>query len=120
MGPFYTRILPFKVTRDQRNHPGRVRIDAAWRRQRGTARRAIPDALAPRLPPAGAEPVLKMDDIAGERDLVVAAGWSLEQDLQDRAWGLTDFRVADPLGITCGSPAGPGSDVPSSTTLSAA
>jgi len=60
--------------------------------------RAIPDAPASRLPPAGAEPVLKMDDIAGERDLVVAAWWSLEQDLQDRAWGLTDFRVADPAG----------------------
>jgi hypothetical protein len=76
VGPFFTQILRFEVTKDKRNHPGRVRIDAARRRQRGTARRAIPDALAPRLPPTGAEPVLKMDDIAGERDLVVA-GWAV-------------------------------------------
>ena len=30
--------------------------------------------------------------------LDAAAGWPLEQDLQDRAWGLTDFRVVDPAG----------------------
>jgi uncharacterized glyoxalase superfamily protein PhnB len=33
-----------------------------------------------------------------QRDRVVAAGWPLEQDLQDRPWGLTDFRVIDPAG----------------------
>ena len=61
----------------------------------GAAQRAVPDAPAARLPPTGVELVL---DVAGERDLVAAAGWPLEQDLQDRAWGLTDFRVADPAG----------------------
>ena len=64
----------------------------------GAARRAVPDALPARLPPTGAEFVLEVDDAAGERDLVVAAGWPLEQDLQDRTWGLTDFRVIDPAG----------------------
>jgi uncharacterized glyoxalase superfamily protein PhnB len=44
------------------------------------------------------ELVLEVDDVAGERALVAAAGWPLEQDLQDRAWGLTDFRVVDPAG----------------------
>jgi uncharacterized glyoxalase superfamily protein PhnB len=39
-----------------------------------------------------------VDDVAGERDQVVAAGWPLEQDLQDRPWGLTDFRIIDPAG----------------------
>lgn len=97
-GPLYTRILHFQVTKGQCNHPGRVRIDAVRRRQRWAARKAIPDALASRLPPAGAELVPEVDDVAGERDLAVAAGWSLERDLQDRAWGLTDFRVADPAG----------------------
>jgi hypothetical protein len=42
--------------------------------------------------------VPEVDDVVGERDLVVAAGWSLEQDFLGRAWGLTDFRVADPAG----------------------
>jgi hypothetical protein len=42
--------------------------------------------------------VLEVDDVVAERDLVVAAGWPLEQDLQDRPWGLTDFRVVDPAG----------------------
>jgi lactoylglutathione lyase len=42
--------------------------------------------------------VLEVDDVAAERDLVVAAGWPLEQDLADRPWGLTDFRVVDAAG----------------------
>jgi uncharacterized glyoxalase superfamily protein PhnB len=66
--------------------------------QVGAGRRAVdavPDARAARLPP---ELVLEVDDVAGERDQVVAAGWPLEQDLQDRPWGLTDFRIIDPAG----------------------
>ena len=62
----------------------------------GAARRDVPDVLASRLPPAGVELVLEVDDVAGERDLVAVAGRPLEQDLQDRSWGLTDFRVVDP------------------------
>jgi lactoylglutathione lyase len=42
--------------------------------------------------------VLEVDDIAAERDRVVAAGWPLEEDLQDRPWGLTDFRILDSAG----------------------
>jgi len=95
---FYTRVLRSAVTKDQRHHPnayvsmqrGVVRV--------GAARRAVPDALTARLPPTGIELVLEVDDVAGERELVVAAGWPLEQDLQDRAWGLTDFRIVDPAG----------------------
>jgi lactoylglutathione lyase len=95
---FYTRVLRFNVTKDQRHHPsayvamqrGAVRV--------GAAQREVPDSPAARLPPTGVELVLEVDGVAGERDLVVAAGWPLEQDLQDRAWGLTDFRVVDPAG----------------------
>ncbi|MGD0246662.1 MAG: VOC family protein [Streptosporangiaceae bacterium] len=56
------------------------------------------DARAARLPPAGVELVLEVDDVGGDRDRVVGAGWPLEQDLQDRPWGLTDFRIIDPAG----------------------
>jgi lactoylglutathione lyase len=95
---FYTRVLRFRLTADRRSEP-----DAYVSLQRGSvrvgaARRAVPDARAARVPPAGVELVLEVDDVAGERDRVVAAGWPLEEDLQGRPWGLTDFRVLDPAG----------------------
>jgi lactoylglutathione lyase len=95
---FYTRVLSFDLTADRRGEP-----DAYVSLQRGSvrvgaARRTVPDAPAARLPPAGVELVLEVDDVAGERDRVVAAGWPLEEDLQYRPWGLTDFRVLDPAG----------------------
>lgn len=64
----------------------------------GAARRAVAGARAARRPPTGAELVLEVDDVAGERDRVVAAGWPLEEDLRDRPWSLTDFRLLDPAG----------------------
>jgi hypothetical protein len=44
------------------------------------------------------ELVLEVDDIVAERDRIVAAGWPLQEDLQRRSWGLTDFRILDPAG----------------------
>ena len=96
---FYGRVLGFQVTRDQRRDPeayvalrrGGVRL--------GAARRAVPGTPASRRPPIGAELVLEVDDVAAERDRVVAAGWPLEEDLRHRPWGLTDFRVLDPAGF---------------------
>jgi predicted enzyme related to lactoylglutathione lyase len=95
---FYTRVLLFRLTADQRGEPsayvslqrGEVRI--------GAARRAVPDARAVRLPPAGVELVLEVDDVIAERDRVIAARWPLTEDLQDRPWGLKDFRILDPAG----------------------
>jgi len=58
----------------------------------------VPDARAARLPPAGAELVLEVDDAIAERDRVITAGWALTENLQDRPWGLTDFRLLDPAG----------------------
>ena len=95
---FYTRVLRFRLTEDRRNEP-----DAYVALQRGSVRvgavrRVVPDARAARLPPAGVELVLEVGDVAGERDRVVAAGWPLQEDLQYRPWGLTDFRILDPAG----------------------
>jgi lactoylglutathione lyase len=98
---FYTRVLGFGVTKDQRHEPSAYVSMSRGAVQVGAARRGVdtvPDARAARLPPAGVELVLEVDDVAGERDRVVAAGWPLEQDLQDRPWGLTDFRIIDPAG----------------------
>jgi lactoylglutathione lyase len=95
---FYGRVLGFSLTADRRAGPepyvamkrGAVRI--------GAARRPGPDVQPARRPPTGVELVLEVDDVAGERDRVAAAGWPLEDDLQDRPWGLTDFRILDPGG----------------------
>ena len=95
---FYVRVLRFRLTVDQRDEPaayvslqrGSVRV--------GAARRVTPNARAARLPPAGVELVLEVDDVVAERDRVIAAGWPLAEDLRDRPWGLTDFRVLDPAG----------------------
>ncbi len=95
---FYTRVLHFRLTADQRNEPSPyvslqrddVRI--------GAASRIVLDARAARLPPAGVELVLEVDDVIAERDRVIAAGWPLTEVLQDRPWGLKDFRILDPAG----------------------
>lgn len=95
---FYQHVLGFSLTADQRHAPaayvalqrGTVRV--------GAARRENPGAPAARRPPDGVELVLEVDDVAGERDRVLAAGWPLEEDLQERPWGLTDFRILDPAG----------------------
>jgi lactoylglutathione lyase len=95
---FYARVLGFSVTKDQRGDPEAY---VALRRGEvhvGAARRAGRAGPAERRPPIGVELVLEVDDIDAERDRVVAAGWPLEEDLQDRPWGLTDFRILDPAG----------------------
>ena len=99
---FYIRVLHFGVTKDQRHEPSAYVSMRRGAVQVGVVRKAVPedvpDARAARLPPAGVELVLEVDDVAGERDRVAAAGWPLEEDLQDRPWGLTDFRILDPAG----------------------
>lgn len=95
---FYTKVLGFTVTRDQRAGPS-----AYVSLQRGSvcigaARRPGPGTRTERLPPSGAELVLEVDDVAAERERVAAAGWPLDEDLTDRPWGLTDFRIVDPAG----------------------
>ena len=95
---FYIRVLRFRLTADRRDQPveyvslqrGSVRV--------GAVKRVVPDVRAARLPPAGVELVLEVDDVAAERDQVTAAGWPLVQDLQDQPWGLQDFRILDPAG----------------------
>lgn len=42
--------------------------------------------------------MLEVDDLVAEYDHLVAVGWPLEAPLQQRPWGLTDFRILDPGG----------------------
>jgi len=95
---FYTRVLRFGVTKDERDDPEPyVALQRGWV-QVGALGRTAPVAPADRRPPTGVELVLEVDDVAAERDRVMAAGWPLEEDLQLRPWGLTDFRILDPAG----------------------
>lgn len=65
----------------------------------------------------GVEIVLEVEDIAAEYERVLATGHPVGEPLQDRPWGLTDFRLTDPDGyylrVTSSEP-NPG-DWPAST-----
>ena len=95
---FYTRVLGFSLTTDQRSDPQAYVAMHRGSVQIAAARRAGPDTQPAQRPPTGVELVLEVEDVAGERDRVAAAGWRLEEDLQDRPQGLTDFRILDPAG----------------------
>ncbi|WP_217180581.1 VOC family protein [Streptomyces sp. AC495_CC817] len=93
---FYTRGLGFELVQDDRALPkpyAAVRRDAVR-----IGFLSAPGAVGQRVPPLGAEIVIEVDDITAERDRVVANGAVLLDDLQTRAWGLTDFRLLDPDG----------------------
>jgi len=94
---FYQRVLGFELTDDRRGQDGYVALRRGAVRV-GAVLDPVPDARAARRPPAGLELVLEVDDVAAERDRVVAAGWPLDGDLADQSWGLRDFRVLDPDG----------------------
>ena len=46
----------------------------------------------------GVEIVLEVEDLDAEYARVSATGWPLLDALEDRPWGLSDFRLADPDG----------------------
>lgn len=47
---------------------------------------------------AGVEIVLEVDNVTAFHRRVQGAGYPVLEPLQDRPWGLTDFRIADPDG----------------------
>ena len=95
---FYVRVLGFRLTKDERDDPEPYVALQRGSVQVGALERGLPGAPAGRRPPIGVEVVLEVDDVAAERNRVLAAGWPLEEDLQCRPWGLTDFRILDPAG----------------------
>lgn len=95
---FYVRVLRFELVGEKRHEQppyaavrrGGIRIGAlqAWESVDPAARRV----------PSGVEIVIEVDDLLAERDLVIAAGYPLAEDVTERPWGLTDFRLFDPDG----------------------
>jgi len=95
---FYTRVLGFSLVSDQRGakdpylalERDDVHIGAAARPDQGHRDQ--------RRPPTGVELVLEVDDLDTEHRHVLASGWPLAADLQQRPWGQRDFRLLDPSG----------------------
>jgi len=95
---FYTRVLRFRLVRDERDaafpyvavQRGSVHIGAskAWEQSNAQHRR----------PPAGVEIVLELDDLEAEERSVAGAGWALERPITLQPWGARDFRLLDPDG----------------------
>jgi len=46
----------------------------------------------------GVEIVIEVDDVEGFHDRVAYSGHRIHEPLQDRPWGLRDFRISDPDG----------------------
>ena len=93
---FYVDVLGFELVQDDR---GLANPYAAVRRDGvRIGLLACPNAIGDRRPPLGVEIVIEVDDVAAERERVAASGVGLVDDLQRRAWGLTDFRLLDPDG----------------------
>ena len=46
----------------------------------------------------GVEIVLEVEDVGGWHDRVAASGHPIFEPLQERPWGLRDFRISDPDG----------------------
>lgn len=105
---FYTNILKFKVLRHDGNYSffqrDSVFIGAAQSEMSGTSK----EMETWRRPRIGVEIVIEVDDLETERPGIVRKGYSLEADIEERPWGLSDFRLVDPDGhyirITTHSP----------------
>lgn len=100
---FYTRVLAFDLTRHE---PG----DYASLRRGDVVLGIGPVAKLPdeggyfgrdisaQRRGLGVEIVLEVDDVEEWSDRVAASGHPVFEPLQDRPWGLKDFRVSDPDG----------------------
>src|SRR5829696_9708795 len=100
---FYTRVLAFELARHEPGdyaslHLGGVVLGvgpvAKLPEEGGYFGRAI--AILRRG--LGVEIVIEVDDVEGCHDRVASAGHSILELLQDRPWGLKDFRISDPDG----------------------
>jgi catechol 2,3-dioxygenase-like lactoylglutathione lyase family enzyme len=94
---FYVRVLGFRVMRLQLEPPSPYLALQRDSVRIGAALRADGEA-GMRRPPTGVELVLEVDDVEAEHDRILSSGWPVAEALQERPWGLTDFRLTDPSG----------------------
>ena len=100
---FYTQVLPFALVRhDPGNyaslHSGSAILGigpiAKLPKEGGYFTRDISSHQRG----LGMEIVLEVDDVDRWHDRVAASGYPILEPLQERPWGLRDFRVSDPDG----------------------
>ena len=100
---FYARVLAFELARHEPGdyaslHLGGVVLGIGpvaklpeeggyFGRDIATLRRGL-----------GVEIVIEVDDVDGCHDRVASSGHPILEPLQDRPWGLRDFRISDPDG----------------------
>jgi lactoylglutathione lyase len=100
---FYTRVLAFGVERHEPGDYASLRLGNVllglgpvaklpeeggyFGREISTHRRGL-----------GVEIVLEVEDVDGWYDRLAASGHPILEPLQERPWGLRDFRISDPDG----------------------
>lgn len=95
---FYVGVLRFRLVRDERDQsPGYVAVDRGAIRI-GALKAWQPTEPALRAVPQGVELVIEVDDLQAQREAILAAGYQLAEDIVERPWGLSDFRLFDPDG----------------------
>ena len=100
---FYTRVLAFELARHKPGDYASLRLGDVvlgigpvaklpeeggyFSRDIATLRRGL-----------GVEIVIEVDDVDGWHERVADSGHPILEPLQDRPWGLRDFRISDPDG----------------------
>ena len=100
---FYTRVLAFELARHEPGDYASLRLGDVllgvgpvaklpeeggyFGRDIATLRRGL-----------GVEIVIEVDDFEGCHDRVASSGHPILEPLQERPWGLRDFRISDPDG----------------------
>jgi lactoylglutathione lyase len=95
---FYSRVLRFRVLRDERTADPPYAYVQRGSVSIGASRRSAPPNAGQRRPPVGVEVVLEVDDLDAEYRAVTDAGWPIDEPITHRPWGLDDFRLLDPDG----------------------
>jgi lactoylglutathione lyase len=100
---FYTRVLSFELARHEPGDYASLRLGGVvlgigpvaklpeeggyFGREIATLRRGL-----------GVEIVIEVEDVEGWHERVADSGHPILEPLQERPWGLRDFRVSDPDG----------------------
>jgi lactoylglutathione lyase len=98
---FYNRILEF--TLGEQHSDGYTPLTNGNVYLALNLRSTLPDdhpiqAVADERLGRGIEIVLEVDDVAAMYEHVLLQNWPMSDELRQRPWGLTDFRVVDPDG----------------------
>jgi lactoylglutathione lyase len=100
---FYTQVLAFEVARDEPDDYASLRWGDAILGIGAVAK--LPEEggyfgrnISSHRRGLGVEIVLEVDDVEEWHTRVGTSGHPILEHLQDRPWGLRDFRIADPDG----------------------